>query len=117
MTATSSISDPTPVPWWVATSTEPTGCYYPMRYVVGDGICDDHANNKYCYFDFGDCCKKESNYDKCTECRCEVELGICPGFEVVGNGMCDEFANIEECLYDGGECDHLNNGGIWLVGK
>ena len=98
---------------------EPEGCYYPMRYMVGDGVCDDMANNKYCYWDFGDCCKKDSDFSSCNECRCEVELGLCPGFEVVGNGMCDEFANIEECLYDGGECEHMGNpnGGIWVVGR
>ena len=38
---------------------------------IGDGICDDSANIQKCYYDKGDCCDKDSNFDLCTKCLCK----------------------------------------------
>ena len=73
--------------------------------LIGDGICDDQANNPWCFYDFGDCCKKDSYFGWCEECRCEVKpQGQCPAIAFVGDGNCDPFSLTEDCLYDGGDC-------------
>ena len=48
------------------------GCEVESRY-IGDGYCDDQANNEACHFDKGDCCgletEKKNKY--CDECLCK----------------------------------------------
>ena len=40
--------------------------------ILGDGFCDDDANNKECNFDNGDCCvSDESSFRFCTDCECK----------------------------------------------
>ena len=38
--------------------------------LVGDGYCDDEANNLICDYDGGDCCSSEINTLFCNECQC-----------------------------------------------
>ena len=88
-------------------SPPPTYCGFPMRTTLGDGVCDDRANEPWCYYDLGDCCKKDAIFDFCEECKCEVEFessGGCIEPSLVGNGNCDPFLNNEGCLFDGGDC-------------
>ena len=37
---------------------------------VGDGYCDDDANNEECDYDSGDCCGPNINIGYCSECLC-----------------------------------------------
>ena len=37
---------------------------------VGDGYCDDIANNADCNYDGGDCCGSDINTQYCSECQC-----------------------------------------------
>ena len=37
---------------------------------MGNGRCNDFANNKECGYDGGDCCAEDSKYDYCSECEC-----------------------------------------------
>ena len=37
---------------------------------VGDGFCDDIANNVECNYDGGDCCLSDIKTDYCSECLC-----------------------------------------------
>ena len=48
---------------------------------VGDGICDDSANNQKCHYDKGDCCDKDTNFDFCNTCLCKngTEGSLEPG--------------------------------------
>ena len=44
----------------------------------GDGYCNDENNNEACFFDGGDCCRKDVvNKSNCTECECleDIKLG------------------------------------------
>ena len=38
---------------------------------IGNGICEDDNNNLFCFFDFGDCCRKVVNDSKCSDCECK----------------------------------------------
>ena len=38
--------------------------------LVGDGHCQDEANNAACSYDGGDCCLPCMTTDSCTECLC-----------------------------------------------
>ena len=38
--------------------------------LLGDGYCDDEANNENCNFDGGDCCGPCINTKYCIECEC-----------------------------------------------
>ena len=38
--------------------------------LVGDGHCQDEANNAACSYDGGDCCLHCMTTDSCTECVC-----------------------------------------------
>ena len=96
--------DPEPDDAW---SPTPDSCGFPMRDTLGDGVCDDKANEPWCYYDLGDCCKKDSIFDFCQECRCQVDFesdGVCVEPSLVGNGNCDPFLNYKGCLFDGGDC-------------
>ena len=39
---------------------------------VGDGYCDDAANNVECNYDGGDCCALDINTEFCKKCECLV---------------------------------------------
>ena len=41
--------------------------------LVGDGICDDNTNTPECAFDGGDCCRKDTVKDLCTDCKCHLD--------------------------------------------
>merc|ERR1719367_875338 len=39
---------------------------------IGDGFCDDEANNQSCNFDGGDCClNTEASKEYCSKCVCK----------------------------------------------
>ena len=38
--------------------------------ILGNGRCNDFANNKECGYDGGDCCAQGSSFDYCSECEC-----------------------------------------------
>ena len=40
--------------------------------LVGNGLCNDEANNVQCNYDGGDCCLACVNTEDCTECVCHV---------------------------------------------
>ena len=37
---------------------------------LGDGICQDHNNGKYCDYDMGDCCNPSVDLEQCCTCAC-----------------------------------------------
>ena len=51
-------------------STDPTGPCDFNKVLIGDGYCDDGANNAECGYDGGDCCGDDVNTDWCNECIC-----------------------------------------------
>ena len=55
--------------WFCICFTET--CDFPARN-IGDGYCDDDANNEACKFDKGDCCLLDSQSKQyCKECMCK----------------------------------------------
>ena len=91
--------------------------------ILGDGYCDDNANNKKCFYDKGDCCLYDDpdTYSLCSECFCYVN--ITEKFEdidcfkvlesiffmtgpdsIVGNGVCDLDLNNVDKFFDAGDC-------------
>ena len=50
-----------------------TSCSNELMILLGDGFCDDEANNHQCDFDDGDCCGTTSfkvNTQNCLQCMC-----------------------------------------------
>ena len=45
-------------------------CNFHSLHWIGDGYCDDDANNLECNFDGGDCCGDDAITDYCLECQC-----------------------------------------------
>ena len=43
---------------------------------LGDGFCQDEANNDICNFDNGDCCKTFVKKSFCQECLCHATLKV-----------------------------------------
>ena len=41
--------------------------------LVGNGQCNDEANNANCIYDGGDCCGACSNTENCLACLCHLE--------------------------------------------
>ena len=80
---------------------------------LGDGYCDDEANNEACQFDKGDCCLLDSESKKyCNECLCKVkeEPKTCNvSLRILGDNICDDSANIEACEFDKGDCCLLDS--------
>ena len=48
---------------------EDLDCDAPME-LIGNGVCNDEANNEGCIYDGGDCCGACANKEYCTECVC-----------------------------------------------
>ena len=73
--------------------------------LIGNGVCNDEANNPGCFYDGGDCCIN-INMDHCSECTCHYQENCIAGFtpSVVGVGFCDDETNNADCIYDGGDC-------------
>ena len=75
---------------------------------LGDGFCDDEANNEECEFDKGDCCLLDAkSKDYCDECICKERkepetCEISP--RILGDSVCDDEANNEACEFDKGDC-------------
>ena len=84
--------------------------------LVGNGFCNDEANNEDCNYDGGDCCVVNANTNYCSDCACHLIETCAAGYHpLVGNGFCDDETNIAECNYDDGDCcgysinsDHCN---------
>ena len=81
--------------------------------LVGDGYCDDEANNAECDFDLDDCCDQESDRNSCTNCTCWVDNDqlvkfndqLCHDFSfALGDGICDMDYNNKEYFFDIGDC-------------
>ena len=87
--------------------------------LVGDGYCDDEANNVECDYDLDDCCQAESDRSSCTNCTCWIDndqlelikadfcqkqnpLGAL--YLDLGDGYCDLDLNTKEYLFDIGDC-------------
>ena len=72
---------------------------------MGDGFCNDEANNRDCNFDGGDCCGSCINTDFCVNCSCIGDI-IGNGIPnaVVGDGICNDETNNVDCNYDNGDC-------------
>ena len=43
---------------------------YCIKELLGDGVCHDQNNSKFCDWDMGDCCKIDRNEEFCCICRC-----------------------------------------------
>ena len=72
---------------------------------IGNGYCNDEANNPDCYYDGGDCCKISVNTDYCSECKCYHEETCIAGMNpLVQDGFCHDETNNEACNFDGGDC-------------
>ena len=74
--------------------------------LIGNGHCNDEANNAEHSYDGGDCCGYNINKVHCSLCICHNEE-VCEAritHQLVGNGFCDSKTNIEICNYDGGDC-------------
>ena len=84
-----------------------TNCVFPAIYWVNDGFCDDESNIEACFYDGGDCCGTEANFDYCTECECKAPQEGCASHIYVGDGICDLFNMNQECLFDGGDCNNV----------
>ena len=74
--------------------------------VIGNGVCNDEANNEGCIYDGGDCCLPNTNSDQCTECICHHQETCATGFNhpLVRDGHCQDETNNFDCNYDGGDC-------------
>ena len=80
-----------------------TDCPYPS--IVGDGYCNDEANNADCNYDSGDCCQLNVKTDNCSACICyHHEMCVADMHPLVGDGFCHDETNNEVCNYDGGDC-------------
>ena len=44
--------------------------------LIGDGFCDDEANDEKCFYDLGDCCQFENpeTFFTCSSCQCKVNV-------------------------------------------
>ena len=87
--------------------------------MVGDGFCNDEANNAECNYDGGDCCVNV-NTTFCSECTCHYQENCAAGLilsclyherclagfipPMVGDGICNDETNHQDCNYDGGDC-------------
>ena len=73
--------------------------------IVGDGYCNDEANNLQCGFDGGDCCYTCTSHIKCIDCKCLTGNTWGDKSDSLNkNGYCNDETNNEECNYDGGDC-------------
>ena len=81
--------------------------------LVGDGYCDDAANNAVCDFDLNDCCTLQSERNQCHNCTCYVtseqmeaiKEDNCPEMlPNLGDGICDLSFNRKEFFFDIGDC-------------
>ena len=54
----------------MTTTKAPLVCDSDAKDYIGDGYCDDANNNEACGYDSGDCCGKDTNTERCTECKC-----------------------------------------------
>ena len=64
-------------------------CKIETSLTIGDGICDDENNNNYCFFDFGDCCRRIVNDSVCSDCECK---------QFANNTYQEKFENINKVL-------------------
>ena len=62
-----------------------------MQYtgLLGNGYCDDVANNKECNYDGGDCCGICVNKEYCIKCECIEDVYLTSNV-MLGNGYCDQ---------------------------
>ena len=74
--------------------------------MVGNGNCNDEANNFNCAYDGGDCCGSLTNTENCYNCTCYHKETCASGVDhpLVGNSVCNDETNVEECDFDGGDC-------------
>ena len=81
-----------------------TACKVPE--VVGNGYCNDEANNLHCGgFDVGDCCYSCISTLFCSDCKCLTgDAGKEINYPLIGDGYCQDETNNAECNYDGGDC-------------
>ena len=47
------------------------GCSNVDPIKLGDGKCQDEANVKQCFYDFGDCCQRIIDDSECQTCMCQ----------------------------------------------
>ena len=66
--------------------------------ILGDGKCDDWCDNKYCYYDGGDCIPSEPCSSECED-------------SMLGNGVCDQECYTKHCYWDKGDCEDTHSSG------
>ena len=67
---------------WTKTNPEirnNLGCVDVALWKIGDGFCDDMANNVECSYDGGDCCGPHVKKEFCFECQCLSQPGYSEG--------------------------------------
>ena len=83
-------------------------CPVPIE-LIGNGFCNDEANNAGCNFDNGDCCGTCVNVDYCLVCEClSIESGDGISNPLVANGICNDETNTINCGFDGFDCCQLD---------
>ena len=84
---------------------------------IGDGYCDDAANNAECDYDLDDCCQPESDRNSCTNCTCwvdndqlvKIKEELCLEYNYnLGDGTCDLDLNSKEYFFDIGDCCQMD---------
>ena len=90
------------------------GCTYGE--LVGNGQCNDEANNANCIYDGGECCGACINTESCSECFCHqetapaIDLTCClqPHLWLIELDYCFDATNTANCNFDGGHCCEAN---------
>ena len=106
---TTTTTSTTSMPNWAWTTSGPLpDCPNHLAPYLGDGYCDDQANNFQCNLDQQDCCiGTEHSQMYCIACDCiRLNTEGCDRdkLQLLRNGFCEDESNTFECAWDGGDC-------------
>ena len=105
---TTTTSTTTTTYWDSFSTTALPDCPAHLSPYIGDGYCDDQANNYICHHDKLDCCiGTAQSQTYCIACECihsSTEGCDRNDLQLLGNRECDDETNVLECAWDGGDC-------------
>lgn len=106
---TTTTTSTTSMPPWLWTTAGPLpDCPNHLAPYLGDGYCDDQANNFKCNHDQQDCCiGTDHSQMYCIACDCiRLNTEGCDRnkLQLLKNGFCEDESNTFECAWDGGDC-------------